>query len=170
MLLFSNSLKINAYLHCFLFFFWAGENRLIFVSLAERNAGDIPFCAFCVVWLYRRCSFALLKSWVDPARGDCSAGPHPSITGCLSALSPPQCVDRSHSSSNLGSSGEDLSVCLGSLVLIQLHNTKKIGISYSVGWKSWQLKSNLPALLHRGSLACLLTHMLGFTLFDLLCL
>lgn len=45
---------------------------------------------------------------------------------------------------------------------------KKIGISYSVGWKSWQLKSNLPALLHRGSLACLLTHMLGFTLFDLL--
>lgn len=42
------------------------------------------------------------------------------------ALSTPQYVDSGNSFSNLGSSGEDLSVCLGTLVLIHLHNTKKI--------------------------------------------
>lgn len=34
------------------------------------------------------------------------------------ALSTPQYVDSGNSFSNLGSSGEDLSVCLGTLVLI----------------------------------------------------
>lgn len=42
------------------------------------------------------------------------------------ALSALQYVDSGNSFSNLGSSGEDLSVRLGTLVLIHLHNTKKL--------------------------------------------
>lgn len=41
------------------------------------------------------------------------------------ALSARHYVDSSSRSSNLGSSGEDLSVCPGAQVLIHLYNTKK---------------------------------------------
>lgn len=109
--------------------------------LADRNAGDIPLYAFCVVWLYGRCSFAPLKAWVDPVRRACRA-----VQGHIPpsrALSARHYVDSSSSSSNLGSSGEDLSVCPGAQVLIHWCNTtttkKKNAVCFTAGWKSQSL-------------------------------
>lgn len=113
--------------------------KIYIVLLPVRNAGDIPFCAFCVAWLYARCSFAPLKAWVDPVRGGCRAGPHPSVTGrSLSCLISSALCRQQQQLSNLGSSGEDLTECPGAQVLSHLYNTKNI-VYFSVGSRSQSL-------------------------------
>lgn len=89
---------------------------------------------------------------MDPVGGGCHAEPHPSVTGhSLSGLiSSALCRQHSIRSSNLGSSGEDLSVCPGAQVLfplIQLKKKKKEAVFLSVGCKT-------PALFNEAAAHC----------------
>lgn len=67
------------------------------------------------------------------------------------ALSTSQYVDSGNSFSNLGSSGEDLSVCLGTLLYNPLTQYKKIVFVSLWGGNLRTFKRNPPPLLHCGT-------------------
>lgn len=90
---------------------WLRETQGTFLSVLFVSCGFIEGAHLL------RCSFGRTRSKETALRSRIFPLQTPL---CLITLT---CVDRSHSSANLGSSGEDLSTCL---VSIHLHNTRNL--------------------------------------------